>query len=643
MKPLKLVHLALLIGIGLSCFAQEQDSLDVKIKSTLKEAKSLFDSNKKLGEATAFKVYEMAKDRRQNILEFADVHNLIALYKMYGEKYADAETFLDQGMKLAVANDLKTIQEKLRINTALNYMKKGEYQKCITATFEMLPNFKGIPKANALGNIATCYAYLGQDELSIKYQLQALDIYKEFNYKQGIANGYNLIGSAYNKMERVKEAIPYLQESYKMRKEMNDSFSMGNVIINLGKSYYLLKDYRTALKHDQEAEAIFKALGLKEGLAKTYSNIGAVYYKMNDFTKAKEMEKKALELAKQMNDSYLLSYLYENMSRTYTKSNQLDSAVIWKDKALAEKDSLMNLTVQGQIAEMQTKYETVEKEKKIEEQGFQLKEQQFQLKEQQFAISKRNYAIMGVSIFVLLAGLLVWSFGRRYKLKKQQELTEKLHQQQQQATIDILTAEEKERKRIASDLHDGVGQLMTAAWLNLQAVNAQAENNNSEQSQLINKTLQLVDESCKEVRAVSHNMMPNALLKKGLVNAVREFIQQINAKSTSINLQTDGLNKPLPDFVETVLYRVIQESVNNVIKHAQATRLDININQDEEGVDVMIEDNGKGFNIAEAMKKDGIGLQNIQSRIQYLQGTVEWNSSAENGTLVAIHIPPQNS
>jgi len=149
----------------------------------------------------------------------------------------------------------------------------------------------------------------------------------------------------------------------------------------------------------------------------------------------------------------------------------------------------------------------------------------------------------------------------------------------------------------------------------------------------------LVDESCKEVRQVSHNMMPNALLRKGLINSIQEFINQINTGKLSINLQTDELRKPLESHVETILYRVIQESVNNVVKHAQATQLDISINQDQTGVTVMVEDNGVGFNTSITRDTDGIGLQNIRSRIAYLKGTVNWDSSNTHGTLVSIHIP----
>ncbi len=400
---------------------------------------------------------------------------------------------------------------------------------------------------------------------------------------------------------------------------------MANTLINLGENSYDLNNYTNAYKYFNEAEVLYKAIKNKEGLSKVYTNLGVMAAKQKKFSAAKDYELKAVTLAKQIKDNYVLNEVYANLSKTYKEVDQLDSALIAKDKAMAAKDSMIDLTVQQQIAEMQTKYETVKKEKQIEE--------------QKFSIEKRNYIIAATAAFILLAGFVAWAFFNRFRLKKKNELQQKLNEQQQKATIDILTAEEKERKRIASDLHDGVGQLMTAAWLNLQAIDVQHITTNKETSQLLTKTIHLVDESCKEVRAVSHNMMPNALLKKGLVNAVREFINQINTKSTKINLQTEDLNKALPTHVETVLYRVIQESVNNVIKHAAATSLDISINQDDTGIDLMIEDNGKGFVLEEAVQKDGIGLQNIKSRIDFLNGTVNWSSAPGKGTLVAIHIP----
>ena len=139
------------------------------------------------------------------------------------------------------------------------------------------------------------------------------------------------------------------------------------------------------------------------------------------------------------------------------------------------------------------------------------------------------------------------------------------------------------------------------------------------------------------MRAVSHNMMPNALLKAGLASAIREFTDKIDDRVIKINLYSEGLNERLDTNVETVLYRVVQECVNNVLKHANANHLDISLIRDEDGISATIEDNGKGFDPAGS--SEGLGLINIRTRIEYLKGTVEYNSSPGKGTLVAIHVP----
>jgi len=199
---------------------------------------------------------------------------------------------------------------------------------------------------------------------------------------------------------------------------------------------------------------------------------------------------------------------------------------------------------------------------------------------------------------------------------------------------------ENERKRIARDLHDGVGQMMSAAKMNLSLLNNSTGMEPAEKT-AYEKAMALVDESCKEVRSISHNMMPNALIKMGLASAVRAFIEQIESPSLKVQLYTEGLNESLNKNTETVLYRVLQECVNNVIKHAAASNLDIALIKDETGINATIEDNGKGFDTSDKNKFAGIGLDNMQKRINFLKGQIEWNSKPGNGTLVAIHIPAE--
>jgi two-component system NarL family sensor kinase len=162
---------------------------------------------------------------------------------------------------------------------------------------------------------------------------------------------------------------------------------------------------------------------------------------------------------------------------------------------------------------------------------------------------------------------------------------------------------------------------------------------NKGQQNSLSKIIDLVDESCKEVRHVSHNMMPNALLKNNLAAAVQDFTDKLDDKTLKVHLYTEGLDKRLDANIETVLYRVIQECVNNVIKHAQATTLDISIIKDRDGIDATIEDNGKGFDATDKNKFEGIGLKNIITRVEYLKGTVDFDAAPGRGTVVALHVP----
>ncbi|TAG12078.1 MAG: sensor histidine kinase, partial [Sphingobacteriia bacterium] len=156
---------------------------------------------------------------------------------------------------------------------------------------------------------------------------------------------------------------------------------------------------------------------------------------------------------------------------------------------------------------------------------------------------------------------------------------------------------------------------------------------------LAQKTIALVDESCKEVRNISHQMMPNVLLKSGLASAIKDFIDNIDKESLQVNLHTVGLNNRLNNNTEIVLYRVLQETVNNVIKHAKASQLDIQLVKDSESITATIEDNGKGFDKNLVEKFDGIGLKNIRTRVEYLKGSVDFDSHIGGGTVISVWIP----
>ncbi|MFN3849268.1 MAG: sensor histidine kinase [Spirosomataceae bacterium] len=213
-------------------------------------------------------------------------------------------------------------------------------------------------------------------------------------------------------------------------------------------------------------------------------------------------------------------------------------------------------------------------------------------------------------------------------------LSEQSHQQQLR-TEAVLEAEERERVRIARDLHDGVGQMIAAARMGLGRFSSKNKLSEPE----INQTLDLLEDSIKEIREVSHNMMPGSLMKFGLPTALKQFVNKINnAGILKVDLQIIGLKERLDERIETMLYRVIQEVMNNIIRHSEATNVNIELIQHEDELVLLVEDNGKGFDTS-VVENQGIGLKNITTRVKYLNGNVNFDSRIGKGTSVIVEVP----
>lgn len=323
------------------------------------------------------------------------------------------------------------------------------------------------------------------------------------------------------------------------------------------------------------------------------------------------------------NDSNKQSAL-KILSNAYKAKGDDAKALSTLQAMMVLKDSLIKVETTTTIDALKANYEADKQAKELELQKAKIKQQQT--------------IILAISIGSILLLLLLFVIYTKRQHALKNKMATAILEEQNKAAIAVLAAEEKERKRIASDLHDGIGQMMSAVKMNLSSLASKVNISNEQDVVLLDKTLALIDESCKELRSVSHNMMPNALLKSGLSSAVKTFLDKLDHKKLKVHLHTEGLESRLSDTIEIVLYRVIQETVNNVIKHANANQLDISIIKDNDGISCTVEDNGIGF-VKNNIDSNGIGLKNIRARIAYLQGTVEWDSTPQKGTLVAIHVP----
>ncbi|MGZ3758213.1 MAG: tetratricopeptide repeat-containing sensor histidine kinase, partial [Mucilaginibacter sp.] len=445
----------------------------------------------------------------------------------------------------------------------------------------------------------------------------------------------NYIASAYLGGKKYAEAANFFKQCYQSFESIADSNQMASALNNIGYSYMGLKKPKEALDYYLRALKIVENIGDLNSQATYEHNIAYLYYYFNEYQKAIQYNKKAEQLAMQQSMPDILLQVYKTYGQLYAGEGNSDKATEYFNRYELLHDSIYSQELTKQFSEMQVKYETEKKETQNK-----LLKNENDLKTAQLSRSKILQIFLGsVILMVIVVAYLLFV---RAKLKQKQVLDAELLRQQELRSKAVIEAEEQERIRIARELHDGIGQQLSAAKLNISGLQGSIKTSKPGEITMLQNALDLLDESVKEVRAVSHNMMPNALFKSGLVSAVREFINKISSSGNlKINLQIVGLTNRLESTVENILFRVLQELVNNIIKHAHASEVGIQFIKHEKELTILIEDNGVGFDVEKQLAETdgGMGLKNIETRIAFLRGEVIFDSYPGKGTTVTIEIP----
>lgn len=513
-------------------------------------------------------------------------------------------------------------------NIGFIYKDIGDYDRALDNFFYALRQFEKLNDVRAVAKthnyIAIVYRRKKEYDKAIEHLQQGIRIQEASKDWNELAISYQTLGSVFSERKQYNEARAAINKSMEIYERTNDVRQIAMVASDLGRIFLDQAENDSARVYFNRSITLNQQMGNLRNLASPFLGLAQAQTRLGRYAEAGAALDSARVIVNETNRKDDRKYLYEASAEYYAATGNLREALRYQQLFSVLKDTLLNEANLKAMADMEVKYETEKKEQEI--------------LLQQAEIGKKNiiiWAVSGVFILILLLGI---SMYRRYRLKQQARLRDEIIRQQELATRAVIKAEEDERQRIARDLHDGVGQMMSAAKMNLSAFEANLQLP-PEQLQSFDRIIGLVDESCKEIRAVSHNMMPNALLKNSLASAVRDFIDKIDKRALQVHIYTEGLDERLDSNVETVLYRVVQECVNNVIKHSGATTLDISIAKDKDGISATIEDNGKGFAVTDQSKFEGIGLKNILTRIQYLKGTVDFDTSPGRGTLVAIHVP----
>lgn len=535
----------------------------------------------------------------------------------------------------------------IQTNIATVYMRQNKFKEALDINFKTLKLFEEAgdetKQAIVLGNIANLYYELEQNKPALNFLYKSLLLARKTGHRVTEANVLVNIGGIMYEEGTLKDSVANHRlvdsalinflKAEKIFLELKSNYNLAAVYNNIGRIYASKKLYKEAIVYYTKALETRTQLEDKFGIGLSNLNIGSIKYLLGQYNDALPNLEVAAVVFRDLRNFVNLKQAYGKMAEIYEVKGDYSSSLRYYQLYANYKDSVYTSENAEKMSEMQTRYETEKKDNEILKQKSELS-----AKEQESR--KKNMILWFVSILAVLTVTTLLFYIRQKQAKQQLKMEAQLAEQKEIRAKAIIETEEKERIRIAKDLHDGVGQLLSAAKLNLSNLEGTFKNLDTGQELAFKNALSLVDDSVKEVRAVSHNMMPNTLLKQGLASAVREFITKIqNTPNLKVNLEMVGLNERLEQEKESVLYRVIQELVSNIIKHAKASQLTLQLIKHEKELSIMIEDNGIGFDASKINSFEGIGLKNIISRVEFINGNIHFDTEPGKGTRIIIDIP----
>lgn len=450
------------------------------------------------------------------------------------------------------------------------------------------------------------------------------------------ANALMGIGTVFYLSKNPKEALSYYLKAENIFKENNDDVGYAQNLNNIALCYGDLKQVNKALYYYTIALRNYKKIGMQGEEANLYYNMASLYFDLKNPQKAIYFLNMALPIAKKTKELEKVSHCYQKLAEAYSILGNYKEAYNYQLQYTALSDSLMSEEKITSIADMQTKYATAQKEQQIvllDEQG---KTRQAQ----------RNFFIAGTIIFVLGFCILGFYYIQRQKLAKkneqlaQQDIASLLSEQEIKSYNAMIVGQEEERQRIASDLHDRLGSMLSTIKLLYSSLNIKELVADEEDKEQYEKANNLLDDACAEVRKISHNLSTGMVMSFGLVAALDELCESINkSKRIKCKLLAYGMDERLDNKMEIGIYRMVQELFNNILKHAKAQNITVQLNRLDNGLNLTIEDDGIGFDVEEKKKAGGLGLKNLATRAAKLKGTYLVDSHPGKGTISIIEIP----
>jgi two-component system, NarL family, sensor kinase len=529
---------------------------------------------------------------------FAILNNYQSDYTTSIEYLLRAITKIDQSNSI----ELKNMLPQAYSTIAYNFLSEKQYDKAIEYGKKglVLKDYPSEKRSRVMLYLTVYYAFLEKNNFTTgkNYLDSAIAVNNTLENAALAAMVANNEGAYFQRTNDLKSAIIAYLKSYQINKNGGYRLLQSEAADNVANLYLKLKDYQEAERYALEANEIGRELKLYQVAASTYEVL------------------KSLSVIK---GDYKTALGYAEQNKIYT-------------------DSALNQATHRTTLSLESKYQNQKKEREIATLTIANTQKELQ-------VVRRNRLLIVGGVAASAALIIMGLFYRHSRQKHliaeqeksfQQEEIKFLERQQQVVSLQsMINGQEAERTRIAKDLHDGLGGLFSTVKMYFSTL--QHDSPDLKENELFQKSYAIVDTASEEVRRIAHNMMPEVLMKLGLVNALKDLSTNISAgKLLSVSLEVHGLSKRLSATTEIMLFRIIQELLNNIIKHAQATKVIIQFIKEGERLSVIVEDNGQGFNTAEVDEKNHAGIASIRSRVSYLNGRLSIDSQKNVGTTIMM-------
>lgn len=508
--------------------------------------------------------------------------------------------------------------------------EKGNYDDALAIYLQALKikdeikDLKG--EASLLLNIAGIYYEQNHPEKAVEIYLKALEIKIKLGDKPGQANVYINLANVFESQKKLIDAIKFYEKGEALASQIKDSIivavsdrCMANIYLQQNK----------IAEAENLAFSAYKYLRLKRdrNYTRTLILLGKINLRRGTYYKSKDYLEEAMQISIENSTPFLTAEAARELAETYEKLREFDKSLVYQRLYSRISDSLQGAKLAEQLAKMQVKYETEKKEKAIEHLGMENSKKELE-------ITKKRDQIFFISAILICVIALFIAFYFYSNFKKHQVISRIRHQRQKDIIETMITTEEKARKKIAADLHDGLGQILTAAKINLANLNEAIP----QEREKLQQVTDLVASAVYESKNMALNLMPLTLKENGLVESIRHVCAKFNKPEVQeISFNSYNVPDKLEPVVEINTYRICQELLNNAVKYSKAPKIFIQLFCRDNKLIIQVEDNGIGFDKTQ-VKKDSLGMNTLKERVALLEGEIEIDSAPQKGTNIFIEL-----